>query len=537
MKRIIFLVILTLGLGAELFAQKVWEGTLAVGRYGDFPPGGYYATSNTFPRNSLVNVQNLESGKVVQVIITGQLDDPSLFLVVSEEAAEVLGVGRKDTARVRLSPVFLTGASLLEGFSDLPYSTDPEINPAARAGDVNTGVEKTSPAPAAASGETKAEVTGEAEAAGERESPAITEADTSEGGSSAEDVAVLPAGSNTENQPLLPLPEDEETGLPLPEEELERSFVPLAPPPALPSISERVPASEPSGDSTMFLPGLGPVAEKIWIPPPAVSDRVPPSEITAPPTLYLPAAPSPQPVPPEPAAPPVSPAVNERAGGNPDFHLSGEMTEVDPIGTKIAPLPPNAAGKIITLEPAGFRPPPGAERTSGFADAIDSILAGIPLETARPQKPALRAGALSGPGLDPRDEIAPLPLPGESLSPAGPLPRALQPASPPPSALEFPFGREMTPDAAWAKRNLPIINSLPGRAYYLQIASYKNPESVKPVVDALGAAYPVVVLPSLEDTHIFYKVMVGPVKEDERGLILKKLRSGGYPDTFIREIN
>ena len=56
-------------------SQNVWQGTATVSRYGDFPSGGYYAASNAFPPNTLVEVTNLENSATITVIVTQPLKE------------------------------------------------------------------------------------------------------------------------------------------------------------------------------------------------------------------------------------------------------------------------------------------------------------------------------------------------------------------------------------------------------------------------------------------------------------------------------
>ncbi|MFQ3620507.1 MAG: hypothetical protein SNJ78_06130 [Spirochaetales bacterium] len=121
-------------LTSALYSQRAWEGTATVARYGEFPPSGMFGLSNSFERNSIVDVENLNTGKQARIVITGRVVDPTIFLVVSEEAAQALGMGKTDIARVRVSPVVTPGInpSLLQ--PELPLSPDPDMNPSARVG-------------------------------------------------------------------------------------------------------------------------------------------------------------------------------------------------------------------------------------------------------------------------------------------------------------------------------------------------------------------------------------------------------------------
>ena len=62
MKRIIVLAVSILTVAFQASASS-WEGSAMMGSYGDFPSGGYFAACNSFPRNTAVEVTNLEIGR------------------------------------------------------------------------------------------------------------------------------------------------------------------------------------------------------------------------------------------------------------------------------------------------------------------------------------------------------------------------------------------------------------------------------------------------------------------------------------------
>jgi hypothetical protein len=412
MKRIIFLSILSLSF-VSLSAQQVWEGTGVAGRYGDFPYTGYYGYSNIFPRNSLVNVQNIANGKIVQIIISGALEDPALFLVLSRQAADALGMDRSDTAGVRVSLAATAADPIVRGYSDLPYSNDPEVNPAARAGDVNSGVEK-NPLPP-------------------EKIPAVTEKTETKTGAAAlgTEAAATKDRAEKEESPSI------SSRVPAAREDIEIKESPFAElPEERPNLSGRTGADD---------PGIG----ENWVLEDLEGAKRPADSAAAVGEL---------PVPPSDVPAESSPKTAE-----------AEKTETTPeAGTKTE--------TIITLEPAEPKPP--TEEAGASSKALDSIIASIP-ET-------------------PADPAA---------------------------------------SSEWARENLPLVTSLPVKSYYLQVASYRNPARVKPLVNSLAAAYPVypVVVLDTSDAHPFYRVMVGPLGEDERGLILHQIRAKGYKDAFLKE--
>ncbi len=426
MKRSALLVSLGMILTLSLAAQKSWEGSAAAGRYGEFPPEGYFGNSNSFPRNSIVDVVNLETGKSVRVIISGGLLDPSLFLVLSGEAAEAVGLERKDTARVRVSPVVVPGRTSPAAGFDLPYSVDPEVNPAAAAGDVNAGVDKRLP----------------------RE-PA-----------SAAAAVIVPA------VPAEPEPEQAAAETP-PEAEAPEAVIAAAPePPAAPEA-------------------------------PAVPESVLPFVAAEGMETHEPEAP-------EFYEGPVAAAV---AGGEgPEIPAEPEAAGVvtgDDIDRPAAP----AGDAVVLLEPEEEKPPVSDEDAKESVEKLDTIIASIHETPAAEPVPA-----------EPYPVEAAAPAPG---------------SAPEPVVAAVPAAEAAGPADAWARSNLPLVASLTRKAYYLQVASFANPRGARPVVDALAVSYPVVVQPVGGDKPL-YRVLVGPVPDDERGVLLHRLRATGYKDAFLR---
>jgi hypothetical protein len=132
--------ILALSVLAPVWAQTDWEGTAAVGRYGEFPPGGLYVASNTFPLNSLIDVTNPSTGRRARLIVVRETGDSGVFLLLSEAAASALGVSGDATTTVRATPVQLPGLTSVDPNQDLPFHPDPDVNPSASLGDPNAAI-------------------------------------------------------------------------------------------------------------------------------------------------------------------------------------------------------------------------------------------------------------------------------------------------------------------------------------------------------------------------------------------------------------
>ncbi|MFW5844192.1 MAG: hypothetical protein ACOCW6_09715, partial [Spirochaetota bacterium] len=123
---------------APVAAQYEWEGNAVVGLYGEFPREGNYAASNTFPRNTVVVVTNVATGAQAELIVTRRLEEPGIFMLLSEDAGNELEIRGDRPVRVRARPSYGNGITAVPPSQDLPYSPDPDINPAAGAGDPNS---------------------------------------------------------------------------------------------------------------------------------------------------------------------------------------------------------------------------------------------------------------------------------------------------------------------------------------------------------------------------------------------------------------
>jgi len=127
---VIFTVLLLLASGL-LFAESVWEGSAAVGMYGEFPASGFYAATNAFPRNTTLVVENVETGETSSVIVVDRVSRPGIFILLSRDAARDIGLADDEIARVRVvvEEKSTELPSVVE--DDMARSPDPDLNPAA----------------------------------------------------------------------------------------------------------------------------------------------------------------------------------------------------------------------------------------------------------------------------------------------------------------------------------------------------------------------------------------------------------------------
>ncbi len=136
-KRVMLCTAFALAILGSVGASSDWEGSAVIGRYGAFPSEGYYGASNSFSRNSVVTVTSIHTGRSVDVIITGRVSEPGVFISLSRQAAEELGIERMEPVRVRVSPLdtSIDPVIIPDAAEARPFSRDPDVNPFATADD------------------------------------------------------------------------------------------------------------------------------------------------------------------------------------------------------------------------------------------------------------------------------------------------------------------------------------------------------------------------------------------------------------------
>ena len=80
-----------------------WEGAAATAPEGELPGNGRYIATNSFPKNTIVDIVNIETNKGTRVIVANGLDSPGLLAIVSREAAELIGMRPGSVSRIRMT--------------------------------------------------------------------------------------------------------------------------------------------------------------------------------------------------------------------------------------------------------------------------------------------------------------------------------------------------------------------------------------------------------------------------------------------------
>ena len=138
-------------------------------------------------------------------------------------------------------------------------------------------------------------------------------------------------------------------------------------------------------------------------------------------------------------------------------------------------------------------------------------------------------------------EPAPTPVPDSTPTPT-PVPDPAPRVTLIPEAVREPTAVDpapsadarRAPDQLWAADNLPLVSDLHRSSVYLQVAALNDPRSAKRAVDGLGSNLPVAVLAQPRNGADIYRVLVGPLAEDEKGSVLVAVRGRGFRDAFVR---
>jgi hypothetical protein len=102
MKRIVIISICIVAALFTLQGSSPWEGAAAVAPSGELPASGFYVATNSFPRNTIVEITNIENGKSTRAIVSNSLNSPGLLATVSQETANLIGMRAGSVSRVRM---------------------------------------------------------------------------------------------------------------------------------------------------------------------------------------------------------------------------------------------------------------------------------------------------------------------------------------------------------------------------------------------------------------------------------------------------
>jgi cell division septation protein DedD len=527
---------------SALGAASTWEGSAVIGGLEDFPSDDLFGACNSFPVNSSVEVENLENGKKVSVVISQTIDNPAVFMALSPKAAATLGMRRGAASRVRIlaAPAVSTSAprpAVAPGASVDPDYTPSVLayaKPSAEKGDSSKGAELSGLLGPSSKGGAGASADIAAVASPEEEPPvaALPEARAPEA-----PALVEPAPAVTAEAPETAAPAAEAAAVETPAAEVKEPAELAAAEPEAEAAEEPVPPESVAAAVQPEAPAETPTepvvaaeaAESAETAESAESAETAETAAPAPGEASALAAAEPE----APAETPTEPVVAAEAAESAELAESAapapeKAEEVAAAEPEVPSSPASAlaaaepeeqpADVVLSLEPTSPRPPlaeiPLAAPESSIAASAGAANAG-----------AATAGAASAAG-----KVAPVaaePLAAQPVVPAkSPTPNAVQPAA-------TARGSHPAQDPA----GVPRIEALAKGSYYVQIGVFATDEALKASVAALSSGKYPIAYERLEGRGpgSQYRLYVGPIARDESGLTLKKIKAMGYRDAFLKK--
>lgn len=438
-------------------SAAVWEGAATAVSGGELAGEVYSIATNSFPRNTVVDVTNLENNRSVRVLVVANLNSVGLLATLSRGAADSIGMNGNSVRRVRI-----TQPSDSIAFAHIRRGPLPALTEIAEP--------ETGGAPADPSSET-----GDAEPERVSAVPAGDEpAFVAHWGSGA-------AEPEAENAPAVPAYAETETAVTEaldagPETAVAESPVPDAP--ETPAFAE---AFTPAEDRA-----LAEIPEERF----ADADR-----------FYATRAPDSGPSRMEPIPHSHLRTADAVPNDAPVVAVAPVLGEIIPAISR--PAPP---ARIISHEPRIYIPflAPAEERLPPAREVVIAREHIIPPIERSPVVTAENLGAL--------EEARTVEPPGAGTQTA---------------AVETP--PNFSPFGVAPERN----------AWYVQLGAFTHSGSAEEEVDRIQRSYPypVVVRNAGTEANPVFRVLLGPMNQGESAAVLRRVRSVGHTDAFLRRAN
>lgn len=474
---VFFVVCLVLPLSS---AWAVWEGNAGIAAASEFSSSGLFAKSDMFPRNTLVEIQNLETGKKVRMVITGSAGVPGLVVLVSPEAATALNIKPGTLTRVRISvPSAVAEKPALGTVSSgsALKNNDPDSNPEAAARTANLAAPETLPEDNAETIETVVP-----DAPGSREEFVAT---TGSDIDSSAEIAEIPELVVVAEPPVVP--DAEEPVVAFASDEA----------PSAPAVSGFAPSY--SNEPELVIPSNG--SDTLATADSGIGDAADRTEAG-----LLPEA-----------AVPESPAIAASHDTPPPVPEVASVQE--PSAPELPAEEPVSVVAEISLEPAEENIPRATVPEIATVPVVPPISDTRKEPTTEPSGPVPASIPVVG-SIVPPAQNKETPVPANASGVA----ETARDAS---TVVSTDFG---------GKQGIPFADQLEKGSYYIQIASYSEEKNVRTIVDNYGSVYPLAVQKTDGKNGSVLKVYVGPVNKDEYGAVLERFRLLGFRDAFARKV-
>jgi cell division protein FtsN len=456
-----------------LMGSAPWEGAGAVAPEGELPLTGFFIATNSFPRNTVVDITNIETNRSTRVIVAKGLDSPGLLSLVSRQAAELIGMRAGSISRIRIVQPSDPIAYLR--FTESLASGIPAFD----SGNVITA-------------ENFSEAVARNREASSSSSAAVTEPTVPETS------GITGSGYTLEPEwrtggPIVDLPFENPsvpvyTPLPPAAQSMPEELPPVIETPVFetPVFEEPLPAFVPS--EPVYVTDLNrdevikDVAEKI--------EEQPREEVNKDAGEYI----------------------TEASNGDvnkeiPEYITEQPREEVEKeVSVYITELPRDEITKDV---PVWEEAPVVAEVTpEEVPQAVEFVI------TTAPERPPQNGSIY---GIDPEDIIPSIAQRETERTAASPAP--VETARPVPSTADF---------------SVRSVNRLDSGSYYVQIAAVDTVELAEETLNADLVRYfnPVVFL----SNDNVYRVLLGPMNQGESAAVLARFKSIGYSEAFVRHV-
>jgi len=482
------LLFIAICIGTVWAQDSYWEGKISTAPYGLLPHSGMYAASNAFALDSKVEITHPSNRSTVEVRVVERVDTDGIFMQVSREAAQILGISHDEVLTAKVTPLQSEDEMIEPMISqDKPYTVDPDVNPSAEIEEDGLSVVerylskrergRIEPQPpeqaevveqplAQAEEEAAAEQAVTEEPAQRGETAAAAEEQPSSAQAAAPQADVLPDKVQPSSQITVELPA-----------------------PGLEPARTVEAAREPRGPKVAEL-------EPLFI---QAKDQ-----------RYAPDAPE------------LPETGGEREGPAPSLASAAPGTgsaEVAEIRISHIPEPPKADVASADIAAAAAAEEPDATEADKVAHA--PLLPVEPEEKEAPEEIPEEADLVL--------------VPAEERPPEGPATVSEQKKQPERKPTE------VKPGSAEPVRTIggeiPVHRRIDTGSYYLQVAAYSKLDLAQARGLELAKRYPVTLYHEGASTKAPYKLMIGPLNEDESGTLLYTFTSRGFRDAFIRKGN
>jgi len=549
--------VLSMLLLSTALTWAVWEGNAAAGLQEEFPTGGLFASSDLFPKYTLIEITNLEQNITSRAVVINNEGAQGVLVRVSPDLAKILAIKEGRTVRVRVSipplvaeegadPVLLGKVEERQPVQTAAPEKPAEKTPQASPVEAVPIEEPVQPAEKPVEEDNNRKdpyekpIQNEAPIQNEPAPPEVSE-------------PVRPAAEPEVAEPVKPAmePKVEKTEeiAPITVAEIETP-VQTAPEEPMTPIAEVEEPSQPEKAPAAPAAPVAEVSEPVLPEPEIVPAPAAVSEVTEPVELPVSSEYSAEAEKPVLDAPPIQePPIEEGSKSSGEYtkpvvqvaevavpetasELDALLSPVPEVSTPVEPEP-----EPVTVDEA--EPEKDTEKPTAEPELPAVAPKEEPVEESKElqDEPEVVIAEEALAEKESKDDTTEDDLITENhvmLVPSEPR-APMKEFIPVPKEPEKPALPAAAPVVTQPAEELYTANVLTRGAFYVQIGRFKDMLNVESFVQRYGKQYPIAVEKSSTAQEVFYKVYVGPLKKDEQGATLETFQKLGFKDAFLKK--